>query len=115
MSISFRKHWKAIYQAKQNLYGLPFKTSKKKWAWAKTAVQNQAGLYPFKPEQVAESGRVSVKNALPKSIRFLSPIRREFGYVLRIKQATKAGFGFFSEKSFKRSVKSFQFFQGHGK
>ena len=93
MAPSFRKHWKSVYQAKQNLYGLPFQTIKKKWAWAKDKKnpnQSEATFdYPFKFENTFESSP-TVVNALPKSVRFLFPIRREYGVRLRAKQATKA-------------------------
>jgi hypothetical protein len=82
------------------LYGLSFKTTKKKWAWAqKKNLKNFSGendvdlantaIYPFKFEEQDVSLK-SVVNTLPKTLRSLAPIRREFGFRLRSKQAAKA-------------------------
>ena len=45
--------------------------------------------FPFKFENVNVSS-LKVVNALPKSLRFLAPLRREYGSRLRAKQAAKA-------------------------
>jgi hypothetical protein len=107
MAPSFRKHWKPIQQAKQNLYGLPFKTSKKKWSWFKVgnttsgdqSFQKDPSIFlssPFKQEYDA-LGNQHITNALSKSIRYLAPLRREYGFYLRAKQALKASHGLLSE------------------
>ena len=86
MAPSFRKHWKSVYQAKQNLYGLPFKTKKKKWMWANpvknfkgkiSTSQNERDIFPFKFEPAVGQSVPSVVNALPRSMRLLAPLRRD--------------------------------------
>ena len=122
MAPSFRKHWKSVYQAKQNLYGLPFKTNKKKWAWANPShdfigkkfnqLKIERNSFPFKFEPAKLLNSSSVTNALPRSLRLLAPIRRDYGFCLRSKQAVKASEGLIPEKRFKSLVSNFKYRSG---
>jgi len=62
---------------------------------------------PFKYEEVSPNV-FEIPNLLPKSFRFLAPLRREYGFILRAKQAIKASHGLLSEKQFKQIVCCFK-------
>lgn len=108
MAPTYRKHWKAVYQAKQNLYGVSFKGGKKKWSWSTDKNGFSFGnSFCFKFEKNSDTP-FEVVNTLPKSLRFLSTIRREYGTRLRAKQAAKAAFGLIPEKRFKTLINGFK-------